>query len=138
MKCLEFSSTLITLHFIINSHALQISELGLEASVLPITSSHPAQKNRFIYLNEHGLVLLPNGLSWAFQARLPFSKPLLGVGLAEPFKKAADWSHGQDESVKGFVTRRFNTEVCTADFVCVCVCVMQVCTHTSMCVYKCR
>ena len=112
---------------------LQISELGLESSVLPITSSHPAQKNRFIYLNDQGLVLLPNGPSWVFRARPPFSKPLLGVGLAEPFKRGADWSQGRDESVKGFVTRRFNAEVCTASVcvcVCVCVCCMYVCPST--------
>ena len=118
---------------------LQISALGLESSVLPITSSHPAQKNRFVYLNEHGLVLLPNGPSWVFRARAPFSKPLLGVGLAEPFKNAADWSQGRDESVKDFVTRRFNAEVCTSGSVCVhaCVCAcVRACVRVCVCVHS--
>lgn len=86
-----------------------LSELGLESSVLPVTSSHPAAKRRFIYLNNSGLVLLPHNLSWLFRTKVPFSGPLLGVLLKEPFRPRG--GETGDESIGDFVLRRLGKDV---------------------------
>ncbi|XP_013187400.1 protoporphyrinogen oxidase [Amyelois transitella] len=84
-----------------------IEDLGLSEHVAPITSEHPAAKNRMIYVNQN-LYLLPSSLKGVFQKNLPFSKPLiyaLFYDISQPHK------HLQDDSIYNFVERRFGKEI---------------------------
>uniref|UniRef100_A0A8C5SL86 Protoporphyrinogen oxidase n=1 Tax=Laticauda laticaudata TaxID=8630 RepID=A0A8C5SL86_LATLA len=86
---------------------LMISELGLEADVIPVPGDHPASKNRYLYVGG-SLHKLPSGLKGIFQTVPPFSSPLVWSGLKELL---APRGTEPDETIHAFVARRFGQEM---------------------------
>ncbi|EEZ98095.1 protoporphyrinogen oxidase [Tribolium castaneum] len=84
-----------------------IEELNLSDQIVPITSGHPAAKNRLIYANG-SLHLLPSSLTGLFRKQEPFSKPLI-LHLLNDLK--ARRKEVKDESIYDFIGRRFGSEV---------------------------
>ncbi|XP_077455567.1 protoporphyrinogen oxidase [Stigmatopora argus] len=84
-----------------------VEDLGLSGEILPVTYSHHASKNRFLYVNKQ-LHKMPSGLSGLFRTVTPFSRPLLFNIATEIFAKK---SKNEDESVHSFVTRRLGKEL---------------------------
>ncbi|NXS52452.1 PPOX oxidase, partial [Brachypteracias leptosomus] len=84
-----------------------VSELGLEGEILPVPGDHPASRNRFLYTGG-ALHKLPSGLGGLLRAAPPFSRALLWSGLRDLRAPAGT---EPDESVHGFVQRRFGPEV---------------------------
>ncbi|XP_075464023.1 protoporphyrinogen oxidase [Ascaphus truei] len=84
-----------------------VTELGLESEVLPVPGDHPASKNRYLYVNK-SLHKMPSGLSGVLRTVPPFTKPLFLCGLQDLM---APRGTQQDESIHGFVTRRFGKEL---------------------------
>lgn len=87
---------------------LQIRDAGLEDAIVPIPTSHPAARNRFL--------LTPAGLERVSPSPLALLKPssasaalVRGVAL-EPFR-AAPSPYPADESVASFFERRFGPRV---------------------------
>nr|XP_056709851.1 protoporphyrinogen oxidase [Euleptes europaea] len=95
---------------------LMVSELGLEADVLPVCGDHPASKNRYLYVGG-SLHKLPSGIGGVLRTVPPFTRPLIWSGLKE---LTAPRSSETDESVHAFVRRRFGQEL--ADIVIDCLC----------------
>ncbi|XP_070806816.1 protoporphyrinogen oxidase isoform X1 [Pituophis catenifer annectens] len=95
---------------------LMISELGLEADVLPVPGNHPASKNRYLYVGG-SLHKLPSGIKGIFQTVPPFSSPFIWSGLKELF---APRGKEPDETIHAFVARRFGQEMAdiTIDSLC--------------------
>ena len=85
-----------------------MSDLGLSEDVLPVLPSHKGAKRRMIYTSKNGLVDVPSGVSWLFQTKPPFSRPLLWAVLREISLKRSGM---EDESVYDFFARRLNQEV---------------------------
>ncbi|NXL55002.1 PPOX oxidase, partial [Podilymbus podiceps] len=85
----------------------QVSELGLEADVLPVPGDHPASRNRFLYVGR-ALHKLPSGLGGLLRPVPPFSQALLWSGVRDLLTPAGTEA---DESVHTFVHRRFGREV---------------------------
>ncbi|CAH1170198.1 unnamed protein product [Phaedon cochleariae] len=84
-----------------------IEDLGLSDAVIPINSSHPAAKNRMIFVKDQ-LHSLPSSIKGLFKTQMPFSKPLilqLMKDITTPRKVI------EDESIYDFVNRRFGKEV---------------------------
>uniref|UniRef100_A0A8C8SQY6 Protoporphyrinogen oxidase n=1 Tax=Pelusios castaneus TaxID=367368 RepID=A0A8C8SQY6_9SAUR len=86
---------------------LMVSELGLEADVLPVPGDHPASKNRYLYVSG-SLHRLPSGIGGVLRTVPPFTRPLLWSGLRE---LAAPRGTQPDETIHGFVSRRFGKEL---------------------------
>uniref|UniRef100_A0A8C6UBD5 Protoporphyrinogen oxidase n=1 Tax=Neogobius melanostomus TaxID=47308 RepID=A0A8C6UBD5_9GOBI len=84
-----------------------VSELGLEAEVIPVTYSHVASQNRFLFVRGQ-LWKMPAGLSGLLKTTPPFSRPLLPLLLREMFVSK---NQRDDESLHAFVSRRFSSEV---------------------------
>lgn len=84
-----------------------IEELGLIKDVMPLSSQHPASKNRMIFV-DGTLHTLPNSFSSLFRKQTPFSKPLIWYLLHDIFVKKKTV---KDESIHDFAKRRFGAEV---------------------------
>ena len=84
-----------------------IDELGLAPSLVTVSKSHPAARNRYIYYPDR-LHRAPNSIksavSSSFSKTSPFARLLPSV-LSEPFRKKQ--RDAEDESVDSFVSRRF-------------------------------
>ncbi|MBN3325723.1 PPOX oxidase, partial [Atractosteus spatula] len=93
-----------------------VSELGLEAEVLPVLASHEASKNRFLYVGGQ-LHRMPSGVGGVVRTVPPFSRPLAVSILKELLTRRGDQ---EDESIHGFVERRLGKEL--ADIVMDCLC----------------
>ncbi|XP_067425746.1 protoporphyrinogen oxidase isoform X2 [Emydura macquarii macquarii] len=87
--------------------APKVSELGLDADVLPVPGDHPASKNRYLYVSG-ALHKLPAGIGGVLRTVPPFTRPLLWSGLRE---LVAPRGTQPDETIHGFVSRRFGKEL---------------------------
>ncbi|XP_071325638.1 protoporphyrinogen oxidase isoform X1 [Trachinotus anak] len=84
-----------------------VEDLGLAGEILPVTYSHVASKNRYLYVNKQ-LHRMPSGLSGLFRTVPPFSRPiLLSVAMEMVVKKSKE----DDESIHSFVSRRLGKEL---------------------------
>ncbi|XP_019946941.2 protoporphyrinogen oxidase [Paralichthys olivaceus] len=84
-----------------------MDDLGLAGEILPVTSSHVASKNRFLYVKGQ-LHKMPSGISGLLRTVPPFSRPLLlSVAMEILVKKSKE----DDESIHSFVTRRLGREL---------------------------
>ncbi|XP_046335282.2 protoporphyrinogen oxidase-like [Haliotis rufescens] len=86
---------------------LLAEELGLTNQILPCLSTSAAAKNRFLFIDGQ-VHVLPNSLKSIMTTQAPFSKPMILSGLKELLTKKGDNS---DETVHGFVARRFGSEL---------------------------
>ncbi|KAM9426782.1 protoporphyrinogen oxidase isoform 2-T2 [Pholidichthys leucotaenia] len=93
-----------------------VDDLGLGGEILPVTYSHVASKNRYLYVRGE-LHRMPSGISGLFQTIPPFSRPLI-LSLAGEIlvKKTKE----EDESIHSFFSRRLGKELAdiAADSVC--------------------
>lgn len=85
-----------------------VHDLDLEASLVPVSRSHVAAKNRMIYANEK-LHVLPSSLASMFRKLSPFSKPLISAALYD-LQTAPSPTKLNDESIYDFAHRRFGEE----------------------------
>ncbi|XP_047455430.1 protoporphyrinogen oxidase [Mugil cephalus] len=83
-----------------------VDDLGLGGDILPITYSHVAAKNRYLYVNEQ-LHKMPTSISGLLRTVPPFSRPLLLSFAGEILVKK---SKEDDESIHSFVSRRLGKE----------------------------
>ncbi|XP_048368366.1 protoporphyrinogen oxidase isoform X3 [Sphaerodactylus townsendi] len=93
-----------------------VSELGLDADVLPVCGDHPASKNRYLYVGG-SLHKLPSGIGGIVRRVPPFTRPLVWSGLKD---LTAPRGSEADESIHVFVKRRFGQEL--ADIIIDCLC----------------
>ncbi|XP_051922543.1 protoporphyrinogen oxidase [Hippocampus zosterae] len=84
-----------------------VEDLGLSGEILPVTYSHDASKNRYLYVNKQ-LHRMPSGISGLLRTVPPFSRPLLFSIATEIFVKK---SKEEDESIHSFVSRRLGKEL---------------------------
>ncbi|XP_019735518.1 protoporphyrinogen oxidase [Hippocampus comes] len=84
-----------------------VEDLGLSGEILPVTYSHDASKNRYLYVNKQ-LHKMPSGISGLLRTVPPFSRPLLFSIATEIFVKK---SKEEDESIHSFVSRRLGKEL---------------------------
>ncbi|XP_074538692.1 protoporphyrinogen oxidase [Halichoeres trimaculatus] len=84
-----------------------VEDLGLAGEILPVTYSHVASKNRFLYVNEQ-LHKMPSGPSGLVRTIPPFSRPLLLNVAMEIMRKRGK---EEDESIHSFVSRRLGEEL---------------------------
>ncbi|KAM4735948.1 protoporphyrinogen oxidase isoform 1-T1 [Anableps anableps] len=84
-----------------------VEDLGLEGDILPVSSSHVASKDRYLYVNGQ-LHKLPSGIRGMFQTVPPFSRPLLFSLITEILVKKG---REEDESIHSFVSRRLGKEL---------------------------
>ncbi|KAK7886688.1 hypothetical protein WMY93_026309 [Mugilogobius chulae] len=84
-----------------------VEELGLQSEVIPVTYSHVASQNRFLFVKGR-LWKMPSGLSGLLKTTPPFSRPLLPQLLREVFVSRGK---EEDESLHAFVSRRFGAEL---------------------------
>ncbi|XP_055083961.1 LOW QUALITY PROTEIN: protoporphyrinogen oxidase [Periophthalmus magnuspinnatus] len=84
-----------------------VEELGLEPEILPVTYSHVASQNRFLFVRGQ-LWKMPGGLGGLLRTTPPFSRPLLPWLLREVFVARGK---AEDESLHSFVSRRFSSEL---------------------------
>uniref|UniRef100_A0A3Q2PHH6 Protoporphyrinogen oxidase n=1 Tax=Fundulus heteroclitus TaxID=8078 RepID=A0A3Q2PHH6_FUNHE len=84
-----------------------VEELGLEEDILPVSYSHVASKNRYLYVGGQ-LHKLPSGLRGLFQTVPPFSRPLVFSLITEILVKKGN---DPDESIHSFVSRRLGKEI---------------------------
>uniref|UniRef100_A0A8C3SA22 Protoporphyrinogen oxidase n=1 Tax=Chelydra serpentina TaxID=8475 RepID=A0A8C3SA22_CHESE len=89
---------------------LMVSELGLDADVLPVPGDHPASKNRYLYVSGALHRLNPSVFvgSGVLRTVSPFTRPLFWSGLHE---LAAPRGTQPDETIHSFVSRRFGKEL---------------------------
>ncbi|XP_029283062.1 protoporphyrinogen oxidase, partial [Cottoperca gobio] len=84
-----------------------VDDLGLGEDILPVSYSHVASKNRYVYVNKQ-LHRMPSGLSGLLRTVPPFSRPLLlSLALEILVKKGKE----DDESIHSFVSRRLGKEL---------------------------
>ncbi|XP_054477472.1 protoporphyrinogen oxidase [Anoplopoma fimbria] len=84
-----------------------VDDLGLGGEILPVTYSHVASKNRYVYVNKQ-LHRMPSGISGLLRTVPPFSRPLLlSVAMEILVKKGKE----DDESIHSFVSRRLGKEL---------------------------
>ncbi|XP_070691616.1 protoporphyrinogen oxidase isoform X2 [Pempheris klunzingeri] len=84
-----------------------VDDLGLGDEILPVTYSHVASKNRYVYVNRQ-LHRMPSGISGLLRTVPPFSRPLLlSVAMEILVKKGKE----DDESIHSFVSRRLGKEL---------------------------
>lgn len=84
-----------------------IDQLNLKNKIIPIKNTHPAARNRLIYVNKK-LHLLPNSLSSFFKVQEPFNRRLISIlwnDLTTP--KALK----EDDSIYNFIERRLGKDV---------------------------
>lgn len=87
-------------------------DLGLENDIIAVSTDHVSAKNRYIFAHQK-LHKLPSGIVGLFKSQSLLSKNLVPVLLREAFvPKKTD---ADDESIYGFFTRRFNSEI--ADYI---------------------
>ncbi|CAH0390691.1 unnamed protein product [Bemisia tabaci] len=84
-----------------------LEELNLGPKVKPMPVTHPAAKNRLIYVNNK-LHTLPVGISGLVRAHPPLSKSVLRYLIHECRAKKVE---KEDESLYDFVERRFGEEI---------------------------
>ncbi|XP_038566258.1 protoporphyrinogen oxidase isoform X2 [Micropterus salmoides] len=84
-----------------------VDDLGLGGEILPVTYSHVASKNRYLYVNRQ-LHKMPSGVSGLLRTVPPFSRPLLLSVAMEILRKK---SKEEDESIHSFVSRRLGKEL---------------------------
>ncbi|XP_037129722.1 protoporphyrinogen oxidase [Syngnathus acus] len=84
-----------------------VEDLGLSGEILPVTYSHDASKNRYLYVNKQ-LHRMPSGISGLLRTVPPFSRPLLFSIATEIFAKK---SKEEDESIHSFVSRRLGKDL---------------------------
>ncbi|XP_055321938.1 protoporphyrinogen oxidase [Sitodiplosis mosellana] len=85
------------------------SELGLNNDIVPITSNHPAAKNRLLSVKNE-LHVLPASITGMFRTVPPFTKPLI-YGLVRDFSRSYAGQPLNDDTIYNFVERRFGTEI---------------------------
>ncbi|XP_072251109.1 protoporphyrinogen oxidase [Leuresthes tenuis] len=84
-----------------------VDDLGLGEEILPVSYSHVASKNRFLYVNRQ-LHRMPSDISGLLRTVPPFSRPLLfSVATEILVKKGKE----DDESIHSFVSRRLGKEL---------------------------
>uniref|UniRef100_A0A3Q3JPY5 Protoporphyrinogen oxidase n=1 Tax=Monopterus albus TaxID=43700 RepID=A0A3Q3JPY5_MONAL len=84
-----------------------VDDLGLAMEILPVTHSHVASKNRYLYVNGQ-LHRMPSGISGLLRTVPPFSRPLLlNIAMEILVKKGTE----DDESIHSFVSRRLGKEL---------------------------
>ncbi|XP_056237181.1 protoporphyrinogen oxidase isoform X1 [Seriola aureovittata] len=84
-----------------------VEDLGLAGEILPVTHSHVASKNRYLYVKGQ-LHRMPSGISGLVRTVPPFSRPiLLSVAMEILVKKSKE----DDESIHSFVSRRLGEEL---------------------------
>lgn len=84
-----------------------IDDLNLSSRIRPILSSHPAAKNRFVYVNGQ-LHKLPSSLLSMFRKTPPFSKALIRAFAHDLFAKP---KYVDDDTIYNFTKRRFGQEI---------------------------
>ncbi|KAM6893373.1 protoporphyrinogen oxidase [Xenentodon cancila] len=85
-----------------------VEDLGLGGEVLPVSHSHVASKNRYLYVKGQ-LHKMPSGISGLLRTVPPFSRPILfSVATEILVRKGKE----DDESIHSFVSRRLGTENC--------------------------
>uniref|UniRef100_A0A3Q3VYM4 Protoporphyrinogen oxidase n=1 Tax=Mola mola TaxID=94237 RepID=A0A3Q3VYM4_MOLML len=84
-----------------------VKDLGLEAEILPVTYSHVASKNRYLYVNKQ-LHKMPSGIRGLLHTVPPFSHPLVFDIAKEILVKK---SKTDDESIHSFFSRRLGKEL---------------------------
>ncbi|XP_047218089.1 protoporphyrinogen oxidase isoform X1 [Girardinichthys multiradiatus] len=84
-----------------------VEDLGLEGDILPVTYSHVASQNRYLYVRGQ-LHKLPSGIRGMFQTVPPFSRPLVFSLITEILVKKGKEA---DESIHSFVSRRLGKEL---------------------------
>ncbi|KAM3613712.1 uncharacterized protein V6R79_004039 [Siganus canaliculatus] len=84
-----------------------VEDLGLEGEILPVTYSHVASKNRYLYVNKK-LHKMPSGVSGLLRTLPPFTRPLLLSVAMEVFVKKGK---AEDESIHSFISRRLGAEL---------------------------
>ncbi|CAJ1061860.1 protoporphyrinogen oxidase isoform X2 [Xyrichtys novacula] len=84
-----------------------VEDLGLADEILPVTYSHVASKNRYLYVNKQ-LHRMPSGLGGVVRTVPPFTRPLLLNIAMEILKKRGK---EEDESIHSFVSRRLGQEL---------------------------
>lgn len=94
---------------------MQIEQLGLQDQLVTVDKSHPAARNRYIYLNgklHRAPSSLASAVSSSFSSSSPFSGLLSSV-LREPFipRSPQSLDADADESVDSFVSRRFGSGI---------------------------
>ncbi|XP_041844115.1 protoporphyrinogen oxidase isoform X2 [Melanotaenia boesemani] len=88
-----------------------VDDLGLGAEILPVSYSHVASKNRFLYVKGK-LHRMPSGISGLLRTVPPFSRPLLFSIATEILVKKGK---SDDESIHSFVSRRLGKELYNAE-----------------------
>ncbi|KAG7234467.1 hypothetical protein INR49_004765 [Caranx melampygus] len=84
-----------------------VDDLGLAGDVLPVTYSHVASKNRYLYVKGQ-LHRMPSGISGVIRTVPPFSRPILWSVAMEILVKKGKM---EDESIHSFVSRRLGNEL---------------------------
>ncbi|XP_063341721.1 protoporphyrinogen oxidase [Pelmatolapia mariae] len=84
-----------------------VDDLGLGEEILPVSYSHVASRNRYLYVNGQ-LHKMPSGISGIVRTVPPFSRPLLLSVAAEIL---VNKTKNDDESVHSFVSRRLGKEL---------------------------
>ncbi|CAI5678357.1 unnamed protein product [Oreochromis niloticus] len=84
-----------------------VDDLGLGEEILPVSFSHIASRNRYLYVNGQ-LHKMPSGISGIVRTVPPFSRPLLLSVAAEIL---VNKTKNDDESVHSFVSRRLGKEL---------------------------
>uniref|UniRef100_A0A668UBP0 Protoporphyrinogen oxidase n=1 Tax=Oreochromis aureus TaxID=47969 RepID=A0A668UBP0_OREAU len=84
-----------------------VDDLGLGEEILPVSFSHIASRNRYLYVNGQ-LHKMPSGISGIVRTVPPFSRPLLLSIAAEIL---VNKTKNDDESVHSFVSRRLGKEL---------------------------
>ncbi|XP_061571486.1 protoporphyrinogen oxidase-like isoform X1 [Cololabis saira] len=84
-----------------------VEDLGLEGELLPVSYSHVASKNRYLYVNKQ-LHKMPSGMGGLLRTVPPFSRPLLLSVATEILGRRGK---EEDESIHSFVSRRLGTEL---------------------------
>lgn len=84
-----------------------IEELNLKDKIIPIKYTHPAARNRLIYVNKK-LHLLPNSIGSFFKIQEPFNRRLISIlwnDLITPKTQK------EDDSIYNFIERRLGKDV---------------------------
>nr|XP_046256344.1 protoporphyrinogen oxidase [Scatophagus argus] len=84
-----------------------VDDLGLGGEILPVTHSHVASKNRYLYVNKQ-LHRMPSGISGLLRTVPPFSRPLL---LSMAMEILVKKGKNDDETVHSFFSRRLGKEL---------------------------
>ncbi|TWW79960.1 protoporphyrinogen oxidase isoform X2 [Takifugu flavidus] len=83
-----------------------VDDLGLQDEIVPVSYSHVASKNRYLYVNKE-LHKMPSGIRGLLQTVPPFSRPLLFNLVKEILVKKGQ---EDDETIHSFFCRRLGKE----------------------------